>query len=283
MAFDYQLLKKITNASIVDSGVQNADFDDLSITTDKIADGDIGSAKLGTGSVQLNATTVTGTLPISKGGTGRTTIGSAYQLAIRDSGGNISFANSGLASMNVYRSNGTWSKPSGVRYIKVCVVGSGGGGSGHGESGGAGGYAEEIIDVTSVNSVTVTIGGAAGGTYYSGRGGNGGASSFGSYVSAGGGYGANRNNQHSGGLGGVGSGGNLNIYGGGGQPHHTRSSPGGPGFWGGPTAAGHPQGGQFTYNHRNHAAPGSGGSGGYFYGNRGANTVTGMVVVYNYY
>ena len=283
MAFDYQLLKKITNASIVDGGVQNADFDDLSITTDKIADGDIGSAKLGTGSVQLNATTVTGTLPISKGGTGRTTIGSAYQLAIRDSGGNISFANSGLASMNVYRSNGTWSKPSGVRYIKVCVVGSGGGGSGHGESGGAGGYAEEIIDVTSVNSVTVTIGGAAGGTYYSGRGGNGGTTSFGSYVSAGGGYGANRNNQHSGGVGNIGSGGNLNIYGGGGGNHHQQTGIGGCSFWGGSTAGGHPQGGQFAYNHRTHAAQGAGGAGGYFHGNRGAIGKEGMVVVTNYY
>ena len=184
-----------------------------------------------------------------------------------------------ITSMQVFTSSGTWNKPSGVKYIKVQVVGGGGGGSGHGESGGAGGYSEEVINVTGISSVSVSVSGQSNGTYYRGAGQNGGGSSFGSYLSASGGYGANRNNQHSGGLGGNGSSGNLNIYGGGGQAHHSYSSEGGRSFWGGAVAAGHPQGGHFSHNHQNHSAPGSGGSGGYFNGHRGSNGRPGMVVI----
>tara|TARA_B100001939_G_C16943505_1_gene619270 strand:+ start:1502 stop:2317 length:816 start_codon:yes stop_codon:yes gene_type:complete len=187
-----------------------------------------------------------------------------------------------ITSMQVFTSGGTWNKPSGVRYIKVQVVGGGGGGSGHGESGGAGGYSEEVIDVTSVSSVSVSVSGESNGTYYRGGGGNGGSSSFGGYLSASGGYGANRNNQHSGGLPGTGSGGNLNIYGGGGQAHHQESSVGGSSYFGGAVAAGHPQGGHFAHNHQSHSAPGSGGTGGYFNGHRGSNGRPGMVVITHY-
>ena len=184
-----------------------------------------------------------------------------------------------ISSMQVFTSSGTWSRPTGVKYIKVQVVGGGGGGSGHGESGGAGGYSEKVINVQSISSVSVTVGGEVNGTYYRGGGSNGQGSSFGSYLSAGGGYGANRNNQHSGGLPGNGSGGDLNIYGGGGQSHHNRSSTGGPSYFGGAVAAGHPQGGHFSHNHQSHSAPGSGGSGGYFNGHRGSNGRPGMVVI----
>ena len=187
-----------------------------------------------------------------------------------------------LTSMQVFTGSGTWTKPTGVRFIKVQVQGGGGGGSGHGESGGAGGYSERVIDVTSVSSVSVSVSGEVNGTYYSGAGDNGGGSSFGSYCSAGGGYGANRVNQHSGGLGGVGSGGDLNIYGGGGQSHHNYSSVGGSSFFGGAVAAGHPQGGNFSHNHQSHSAPGSGGSGGYFNSHRGSNGRPGLVVVTHY-
>ena len=187
-----------------------------------------------------------------------------------------------LTSMQVFTGSGTWNKPTGVRFIKVQVQGGGGGGSGHGESGGAGGYSERVIDVTSVSSVSVSVSGEVNGTYYSGAGDNGGGSSFGSYCSAGGGFGANRNNQHSGGLAGVGSGGDLNIYGGGGQSHHNYSSVGGSSFFGGAVAAGHPQGGNFSHNHQSHSAPGSGGSGGYFNSHRGSNGRPGLVVVTHY-
>lgn len=144
-----------------------------------------------------------------------------------------------ITSMNVFSSSGTWNKPSGVRFVHVQVIGGGGGGSGHGEGGGSGGYSERIIDVQSVSSVSVTVSGEVNGTNYAGGGDNGGTSSFGSYCSASGGYGANRNNQHSGGLGGVGSGGDLNIYGGGGESHHSRGGNNGQAsFLGGGVAGG---------------------------------------------
>jgi hypothetical protein len=191
-------------------------------------------------------------------------------------------ATDNITSMQTFTGGGTWTRPTGVRFIKVQVQGGGGGGSGHGESGGAGGYSERVLDVSSISSVSVTISGESNGTYYSGAGDNGGTSSFGSYCSASGGYGANRNNQHSGGLAGVGSGGNLNIYGGGGQSHHNYSSVGGSSFFGGAAAAGHPQGGNFSHNHQSHSAQGSGGSGGYFNSHRGSNGRPGMVVVTHY-
>ena len=96
----------------------------------------------------------------------------------------------------VFRSSGTWSKPTGCTTIRVQLCGGGGGGAGHQESGGAGGYSEETIDVTGVSSQSVTVGGGGGSVSYYGLGGNGGTTSFGSYLSATGGFGANRNNQH---------------------------------------------------------------------------------------
>ena len=50
--------------------------------------------------------------------------------------------------MQVWTSNGTWSRPSGVKTILVTVTGAGGGGSGFLESGGAGGTSSRVIDVT---------------------------------------------------------------------------------------------------------------------------------------
>ena len=57
---------------------------------------------------------------------------------------------SGIRSMQVWTSNGTWNRPSGVKTIMVTVTGAGGGGSGFCESGGAGGTAQRQIDVTNV-------------------------------------------------------------------------------------------------------------------------------------
>ena len=76
------------------------------------------------------------------------------------------------------------------------VTGAGGGGSGYCESGGAGGTSQRQVDVTNVNSISVTIGNPGGGTNYSGCGGNGNSSSFGSYCSAGGGKAANTTKTH---------------------------------------------------------------------------------------
>ena len=150
---------------------------------------------------------------------------------------------SGFRSMQVWTSNGTWNRPSDVKSIKVVVVGAGGGGSGYCESGGAGGCSQRVIDVTNTSSVSVTIGNPGGGTNYSGCGGNGNSSSFGSFCSASGGYGANCRQQHAGGIGGNGSGGNLNIYGGGGNGHGSNYSYGnhtaGASFMGGTQPSSH--------------------------------------------
>jgi len=191
----------------------------------------------------------------------------------------------GFRSMQVWTSNGTWSRPSGVASIKVVVVGAGGGGSGCCESAGAGGMSERVIDVSNTSSVSVTIGNPGGGTNYAGCGGNGNSSSFGSFCSASGGYGANCRQQHAGGIGGNGSGGTLNVYGGGGNGHGSHHSygnhAGGSSFMGGSQPSSHRQG-NYSHRHQSHAAWGAGGNGSQ-HGNRGARGREGVVVVYEYY
>ena len=122
---------------------------------------------------------------------------------ITDTGGTIIAGSP--RNIVVFSSSGTWTKPSWCKKVLVKVVGGGGGSAGYSESGGAGGYAEEIIDVTGVSSVSVTVGGGGGGVAYYNSAGDGGTSSFGSYCSASGGYGANRNLSHTDGHGGAGS------------------------------------------------------------------------------
>ena len=192
---------------------------------------------------------------------------------------------SGIRSMQVWTSNGTWYKPSGVSTIMVTVTGAGGGGSGFMESGGAGGTAQRQVDVSNVSSVSVTVGNPGGGTNYSGCGGNGNGSSFGSYCSASAGIGANCSQQHAGGYGGNGSGGSLNIYGGGGSGHGSHYTYGnhtcGKSYWGGGQPASHQQQ-NYAHRHQSHAAWGSGGNG-CREGGRGARGREGVVVVHEFY
>jgi hypothetical protein len=281
MPFNYDTLKRITSASIVDGTLVTLDIATNGVTTAKLGNSAVSANKLASNAVDLGSSVVTGTAPITKGGTGLTSVGSNLQV-LRSTGSALQYADIGLTSVQVFTGSTTWNRPAGVRFIHVQVVGGGGGGSGHGEGGGSGGYSERILNVESISSVSVTIGGEVGGSFYSGAGGNGNASSFGPYLSASGGYGANRNNQHSGGLAGVGSGGDLNIYGGGGGSHHHSFGPGGASYWGGSVAGGHPQGGNFSHNHQSHSAPGSGGRGVYFQGHLGSNGRPGMIVVTEY-
>jgi len=192
---------------------------------------------------------------------------------------------SGFRSMQVWTSNGTWSRPSDCKSIKVTVVGAGGGGSGYCESAGAGGTSERVIDVTNVSSVTVTVGNPGGGTNYSGCGGGGNSSSFGSYCSASGGTGANCRQSRAGGIGGNGSGGTLNVYGGGGNGHGSNHSygnhAGGSSYMGGSQPSSHRQQ-NYSHRHQSHAAWGAGGNGSRN-SNRGARGREGVVVVYEYY
>ncbi len=283
MPFDYQALKNLTGVSFVDNSITVGKIADRSIPTEDISNSTVSSAKLAAGSVDLGSSITTNSLPVSRGGTGLTSVGSANRVLSTNNANNaLEYRDAGFSGIQVFTGSGTWNRPSGVRYIKVKLVAGGGGGGGHGESGGAGGYSERVIDVQDVPSVSVSIGGGGGGTWYANAGGNGSGSSFGPYMSCGGGHGANRQNQHSGGVSGNGSGGNLNIHQGSGGDHHHSYGMGGATHFGGAAPSGHPQGGNFAHNHQGHAAPGTGGTGGYFSGHRGSDGRPGLCVVEEY-
>ena len=250
-----------------------------------------GGLNLSSGSITVNGTltvsniningTIAGSsaqvIPSVSGQSGKflTTNGSTMSWGTIESGG-------GPKSISVYNGNSTWNKPSGIKRIWVMCTGGGGGGSGYGESAGAGAHTESIVNVENINSISVTVGDAGGGTGYSGRGGNGVTSSFGNYVSSGGGQGANRRQQHEGATGGNPNQGSVRIYGGSGQGH--RNPPGlghgGTSFWGGSAPTSHRQQ-QWAQRHRAHAAYGAGGSSGRN-SERGGDGRQGIVVVYEF-
>ena len=195
-------------------------------------------------------------------------------------GTSASFKHIGPTSISTFYGSGTWTRPEGINRVIVRVIGGGGGGSGHAESGAAGGYAEEVIDVRGISSVYCTVGnGSQSGTYYSGNGGGGGTSSFGNYLSASGGLGGNQTYQHCGGLGGLGSGGNLNRYGGGGTGHMNYMGFGGGGYFGSGTLSCHGNWNQGTRSNQLKAPRGAGGTSGYQGSYQGANGMGGAVIV----
>lgn len=147
---------------------------------------------------------------------------------------------------HVYIANGTWTKPAGLKYIIVEVVGGGGGGGGgastnrRGGGGGGGGYSLEIIAASLLGATENYIVGV-GGTVFAGADGNvGGTTSFGTspYLQATGG-GGGKGSIGKGGDGGIGSNGDINIIGdGGGGSGSTSDSngsagKGGSSHWGG--------------------------------------------------
>ncbi|WP_456489621.1 phage tail protein [Marinobacter nauticus] len=129
----------------------------------------------------------------------------------------------------IFTSSGTWNKPTGCKKVTVTVVSGGGAGGGAevtgsgehsvGSGGGGGGCSIKTIDVSSVSSVPVSVG--EGGIASAGAaGGDGGASSFGAFVSVPGGTGGDIMFAATGsgvtlnvGLGGEGTGGDLNLKG----------------------------------------------------------------------
>jgi len=86
----------------------------------------------------------------------------------------------GLASVQVFTGNGTWTRPAGVTKVIVEVIGGGSGGGGAdtnggasaaGGGGGAGGYSRMFIDVSGISTSTITVGtGGAGGSLGGGTG-----------------------------------------------------------------------------------------------------------------
>ena len=302
MPFSYESLQKITSAGIVDVTITSSDIANSSVTTDKIADGQVTGAKIAAGQVSsdkiaagavttakiadgnvaLNSSETTGVLPVSRGGTGLSSVTNDRTLMVNSAGNALEHGNIGIHSCNVFTSNGTWNRPSGVSRIRVQVVGGGAGGTGHGESGGAGGFSEEIINVSSISSVAITIGGGGGGVNYHNSAGNGGTTSFGPYLSAGGGEGARRVGGHTGGRPGLGSGGNLNIYGGGGSAHTQHGGGlGGKSYFGGSCIGVHDSSPQVS-NQEGRAALGSGGTGGPRGRRRGGTGRGGIVIVWEY-
>jgi len=197
-------------------------------------------------------------------------------------------AGGGLQSIQSFTSSGsyTWTKPAGITKVKVIVTGAGGGGmqSAGGETagGGGGGTAIKIVDVSSISSVSVTVGaGAVGSTSASSPSGQGGTSSFGSHCSATGGTSGSQSTApaggvaYSGGEGGVGSNGDINLHGG--TSFRTGSlnmqAPGGDSFWGG---GGRGSDGGTNINGYN------GGGGGNSYGSGSGTGGNGVVYVEEY-
>jgi hypothetical protein len=190
-----------------------------------------------------------------------------------------------LKNIYSYTGNSTYTKSgSDVKMLRVICVGAGGGGRGYHESGGGGGYAERIIQADGISTVSVTVGTGSGGGYYFGFSGQGGTTSFGSFCSATGGYGANQNRSHAGGHGGVGSGGNINFYGGGGGGHapgHNNQQGGESGQGGGTFFGGGSPGRHGGNSFSDIGAPGGGAFGGA--GNHNGGTgLTGICIVYEY-
>jgi len=191
----------------------------------------------------------------------------------------------GPISITSFTGSGTYTVPANCSTILVQLQGGGGGSAGYCEAGGAGGFAEGVFSVTPGATYSVTVGGGGGGVGYYAAAGDGGTTSFGSLISASGGYGANRNYSHGGGHGGNSFGGaQVAVIGGSGTGHansgsHSQASDGGAGYFGGP-------GGQYRSTTPSNfgPAPGSGASGGRGNdGGSGTSAPGGICIVYAYY
>jgi len=220
--------------------------------------------------------------------------GSDGQFLKTDGSATLSFASatsdSGLKSMQVFTSSGTWTRPADITLAHVCIVGAGAGG-GCGSGGGAGAYAEKIIDVSSIGTSTVTIGAGGAGSTAQPGGTVGGLSSWvdgTNTLSCGGGLAPTSNGTaYKGGLGGVATGGTLNIVGGDSDPHHDSSyieqigSTGGASFFGGGGAGGSSGTGLEPGNAAR--AYGAGGGGAQSSGTpTGGDGMGGVCIVYEY-
>jgi len=161
-------------------------------------------------------------MPSSLNGTGVTFNDGTTLNSANDAGGNY--------IMRTFTAPTTWTKPAGLKAVKVTVVAGGGGGGGGrnrtdvgaipgcGGSGGGGGGAVRFLPAPSIpGPVAVTVGAGGSGGPTAGNGGAGGTSSYGPFLSATGGAGGTINPTPSpvgtGGAGGAGSSGDYNSTG----------------------------------------------------------------------
>jgi hypothetical protein len=251
-----------------------------------------GGVKFPDGTTQTTAATVTtvtaanlaGAVAPSTTGNVLTSNGTSWVSSAPSGGGS-------LLRQTVFTASGTWTKGAGTTKILAQGVGGGGGGGGgayFSSGGGAGGYASKFVNVTSISTVSVTIGsGGAGGSSANGT--SGGTTSFGSHFTCNGGMGGQYNNAYTsskGGLGGSASGGDVNISGGcggsgvkgiSGSYNYSTGGIGASSFYGGGGAAA-----QYDGVAENGYAAGSGGGGtgfnsaGVYTGGTGAN---GIVII----
>jgi hypothetical protein len=168
----------------------------------------------------FDLTGFTTALPVARGGTGLTAIGTANQVLAVNAGATAlefqSAAAGGFSNMQVFTGPGTWTNPGAVTKVKVTVVGGGGNGGGvpggnpsgnYDSGGGSGGGTAVGVKTIPTSPVSVTVGGATG------------TSSFGPFISATGGTtGGTRGSNTFNTTAGVGSGGDINMRGGIGGP-----------------------------------------------------------------
>ncbi len=146
--------------------------------------------------------------------------GSGTQVTLHASATSSGFA-SGLASVQVFTSSGTWTRPSGITKVIIEVQGAGASGNAYDSAnrlrtGCAGGYAKKLLDVSSISSATITVG--SGGAAVSGNnpGNDGGNSSWAdgtNTITGNGGDVQNDVNLYAGDPGATATGGDINIQG----------------------------------------------------------------------
>lgn len=136
---------------------------------------------------------------------------------------NYNASATGVPTIQTFTASGTWTKPTGLKYIIIEGVGGGGGGEASGSTNGnignggsAGGYFKKLILAASLGATeTVTIGAAgAGGSGSDVDGSAGGNTTFGAHATGNGGLGGTGNGNASVVAGGTATGGDLNIQGG---------------------------------------------------------------------